>query len=97
MCGSKVGAPPVIKLSDEEMHLRDPIMAFFEFLQRLDVIAATGELFSHLLECSDGIAHRFRITIDGLRHLEMNFPDPKCCVRSQDVIAMELQKMFVFD
>lgn len=97
MRGSKVGAPPVIELSHEEMHLRDPIMAFLEFLQRLAVIAATGELFSHLFECSDGLVHRFRITIDGLRHLDMNFPDPECCVWSQDVIAMELQEVFVLD
>ncbi len=79
------------------MHLSDPIVAFLEFLLSLVIIAAAGKFFSHLLKCRNGLLHRFRITIDGFRHLEMNFTDPKCRVRGQDVITMELHEVFILD
>ena len=85
----QVRASSIVELSDEQMHLRQPVVTLFEFLLRLCVIAAAGKFFPHLVECGDGLLHRFRVAIDRFCHLDMNLPNPEGGIGSEHVIPMQ--------
>jgi hypothetical protein len=97
MRGGQVGTAPVVKPPDEQMHLRQPITAFFQFLKRLRIVSAPRKIFSHTFEGSNRFLDGLGVSIDALCHLQMHFTDSECSVWGEDMVSVHFKESGVLN
>lgn len=97
MCGSEIGASPIIELADEEMCLCQEVVAVLDSLERWAVVPASGKIFPDPFEGFEGFLNRGRITLDSLGQLQLAFSDAEDGIGGEDMGAMEIEEMIILN
>lgn len=96
MCGGQIGAPSIIELPHEKMHLREEIVAFLDLLERLSVVPAALKVFPQPFKGIDGFLNGLRIAIDALSPLHLAFSDTKGGIGGEGMGPMEIEEVVIF-
>jgi hypothetical protein len=68
-----------------------------DLLERWAVVPASWKIFSDSFKGLDGFLNRARIALDSLGQFELAFSDAEHGIGGQDVGAMEIEEMGIFD